>query len=607
MCGIFGCTLKDGRAAELIHHALKRLEYRGYDSVGQATIADGRLFIKKDKGRIEEVHSSLNLDDMQGKVGIGHTRWATHGAPSHENAHPHTDCQDQVAIVHNGIIENFAQLRSELEQKGHTFKSRTDSEIVAHLIEDNLKAGQKFREAVRLALKKLEGSYAIAAVTPSSPDEIVCARRESPLIVSCREDASFCASDTTAILPLSKTAIALGEGEMAVLRPGCIDLMKVIDGEAFTKEPFEIAWSYESAQKGGYPHFMLKEIHEQPQAVRDALRTQQIYHDLMATNLLKAKKIFLVACGTSYHACLAASYAFTKLAKTPCQVAVASEFNDQYGELIDQDTAVVGVSQSGETSDTLSAIREAKKKGAVIMSVTNVMGSTMTTLSDVYIGQNSGPEIGVAATKTFTAQVAVLMRLAISLALRKRTITDIEAKNLIEQLENIPKFMEDTIKGTERLVKTISLRYRSRPSFAFLGRGISVVTAMEGRLKLLELSYIPSLAYPAAESKHGFIAVVDQGYPVIFVVPNDENRRKVFGNIMEMKAREACIISLAETGDVEVEKLADDFVPMPTDVPELFSPLTYIIPLQLLAYYISTMNGHDVDHPRNLAKSVTVE
>jgi glucosamine--fructose-6-phosphate aminotransferase (isomerizing) len=383
--------------------------------------------------------------------------------------------------------------------------------------------------------------------------------------------------------------------------------MKVIDGETFTKEPFEIAWSYESAQKGGYPHFMLKEIHEQPQAVRDALRTQQIYHDLMATNLLKAKKIFLVACGTSYHACLAASYAFTKLAKTPCQVVVASEFNDQYGELIDQDTAVVGVSQSGETSDTLSAIREAKKKGAVIMSVTNVMGSTMTTLSDVYIGQNSGPEIGVAATKTFTAQVAVLMKLAISLALRKRTITDIEAKNLIEQLENVPKFMEDTIKGTEKLVKTISLRYRSRPSFAFLGRGISVVTAMEGRLKLLELSYKPSLAYPAAESKHGFIAVVDQGYPVIFVVPNDENRRKVFGNIMEMKAREACIISLAETGDVEVEKLADDFVPMPTDVPELFSPITYIIPLQLLAYYISTMNGHDVDHPRNLAKSVTVE
>ena len=544
---------------------------------------------------------------MQGKVGIGHTRWATHGTPSHENAHPHTDCQDQVAIVHNGIIENFAQLWSELEQKGHTFKSRTDSEIVAHLIEDNLKAGQKFREAVRLALKKLEGSYAIAAVTPSSPDEIVCARRESPLIVSCREDASFCASDTTAILPLSKTAIALGEGEMAVLRPGCIDFMRVIDGEAFTKEPFEIAWSYESAQKGGYPHFMLKEIHEQPQAVRDALRTQQIYHDLIATNLLKAKKIFLVACGTSYHACLAASYAFTKLAKTPCQVAVASEFNDQYGELIDQDTAVVGVSQSGETSDTLSAIREAKKKGAVIMSVTNVMGSTMTTLSDVYIGQNSGPEIGVAATKTFTAQVAVLMRLAISLALRKKTITDTEAKNLVEQLENIPKFMEDTIKGTENLVKAISLRYRSRPSFAFLGRGISVVTAMEGRLKLLELSYKPSLAYPAAESKHGFIAVVDQGYPVIFVVPNDENRRKVFGNIMEMKAREARIISLAETGDVEVEKLADDFVPMPTDVPELFSPLTYIIPLQLLAYYISTMNGHDVDHPRNLAKSVTVE
>jgi glucosamine--fructose-6-phosphate aminotransferase (isomerizing) len=607
MCGIFGCTLRQGQAAQMIHEALKRLEYRGYDSVGQVTVTDGRLIVKKDKGRIEEVHANVNLDDMEGSVGIGHTRWATHGAPSNVNAHPHTDCREETAIVHNGIIENFAELRRELEEKGHIFKSRTDSEVVAHLVEDCVKAGEKFHEAVRLAVKKLEGSYAIAAVTSSNPDEIVCARRESPLVVSSRPDASFCASDTTALLPLAKTAIALGEGEMAVLRPGRVDVVKIIDGEPVAKEPFEITWSYEAAKKSGYAHFMLKEIHEQPQAVRDALRTQQIYHDLMATNLAKAQKIFLVACGTSYHACMAASYAFAKLAKIACQVVIASEFCEQFKEIIDSNTVVIGVSQSGETSDTLNALREAKKRGATIMSVTNVMGSTVTTLSDVYIGQNSGPEIGVAATKTFTAQVAVLMKLAITVALRMRTITEDDAKNFVQQLQKVPVIMEETINKTEELVKSISHRYHSKQSFCFLGRGISVATAMEGRLKLLELSYIPSLAYPAAESKHGFIAVVHSGYPVVFIAPRDENRRKVLGNIMEMKAREASIISVAEDDDIEIEKLTDEFVPVPRGVPELLSSLTYIIPLQFLAYYIATINGNDVDHPRNLAKSVTVE
>ena len=607
MCGIFGCTLTEGRAARLIHEALKRLEYRGYDSVGQATVADGRLTVKKDKGRIEEVHGRIDLDDMEGSLGIGHTRWATHGAPSNVNAHPHTDCKEELAIVHNGIIENFAELRRELEEKGHIFKSRTDSEVIAHLIEDYLKLSETFQEAVRLATKRLKGSYAIAAVSSSNPSKIVCARRESPLVLSSGHDGSFCASDATAILPLAKTAIALNEGEMATLKPGLVNVLRIADGEPVAREPFEITWSYEAAQKSGYPHFMLKEIHEQPQAVRDALRTQQIYHDLIATNLAKAESFFFVACGTSYHACLAASYAFMKLAKIPCQAVISSEFSEQFGEIIDAGTVVIAVSQSGETSDTLNALREAKKRGATIISVTNVMGSTMTTLSDVYIGQNSGPEIGVAATKTFTAQVAVLTKLAITLALRRGTITEEASKNLIEQLEKVPDAMGLTIQRTEDLIKTISLRHHSKPSFCFLGRGVSVPTAMEGRLKLLELSYIPSLAYPAAESKHGFIAVVDEGYPVIFIAPNGENRRKILGNIMEMKARGASIISMAEEDDKEVESLSDDFVPMPGGVPELFTPLTYVIPLQFLAYYVATVNGSDVDHPRNLAKSVTVE
>jgi glucosamine--fructose-6-phosphate aminotransferase (isomerizing) len=606
MCGIFGCTFRDGPAARTIHEGLKRLEYRGYDSVGQATVSNGRLFIKKGKGRIDEVHSILNLDDMNGRLGIGHTRWATHGAPSNINAHPHTDCYDQVAIAHNGIIENFAELRLEFEGKGHKFKSRTDSEVVAHLIEDQLKAGKDFREAVRLSARRLEGSYAIAAISVNSPDEIVCVRRESPLVISSRPDAAFCASDTTAILALTRSAVILDEGELASLEPGHIEIVRVLDGAHVAKEPIEITWSYEAAQKGGYPHFMLKEIHEQPQAVRDALRTGQIYHDLMAMSLTKAEKIFLVACGTSYHACMAASCAFAKLAKVACQVVVASEF-EQFKEIITPNTVVVGVSQSGETSDTLNAIREAKMRGATIMSITNVMGSTITTLSDVYIGQNSGPEIGVAATKTFTAQVAVLMKLAITVGLRKRTLTDEVAKTLMNQLERVPEVMNETLYKTNEVVKSISLRHYAKGSFCFLGRGVSLSTAMEGRLKLLELSYLPSLAYPAAESKHGFIALVSSGYPVIFIAPRDESHRKIIGNIMEMKAREASVICLAEENDTDIEKLSDEFVPMPRNVPELFSPIIYVIPLQFLAYYIATMNGHDVDHPRNLAKSVTVE
>jgi glucosamine--fructose-6-phosphate aminotransferase (isomerizing) len=384
-------------------------------------------------------------------------------------------------------------------------------------------------------------------------------------------------------------------------------MVRIVDGELVVRQPFEITWSYETAQKGGYAHFMLKEIHEQPQAVRDALRTQQIYHDLIATNLASAQKIFFVGCGTSYHACLAASYAFTKLAKVVCEVVIASEFLELFHEIIDSKTAIIGVTQSGETSDTLNALREGKKRGATIMSITNVMGSTVTTLSDVYIGQNSGPEIGVAATKTFTAQVAALMKLAITLALRKATITGETAKNLMEQLENIPAKMEDTLNRTEQLVKTTSLRYHSKESFCFLGRGISVATAMEGRLKLLELSYFPSLAYPAAESKHGFIAVVDSGYPVVFVAPRNVDNRKILGNIMEMKAREASIIAVAEDSDLEIQRLADEFIPISRGVPEIFSSLVYVIPLQLLAYYVATINGNDVDHPRNLAKSVTVE
>ena len=607
MCGIFGCLLKDSSAAPIIHSALHRLEYRGYDSVGEATLHEGRIFIKKDAGKIDEVHKILNLDDLPGRIGIGHTRWATHGAPSKVNAHPHTDCKEQVAVVHNGIIENYAELKMELEAKGHIFKSKTDTEVISHLIEEGLRSGMGLVEAVREAIKRLEGSYAIAVISTVEPDKIVCARNESPLVLGISEKGVFCASDIPAFLPLTNNIIVVNDGELVVLKDDGYEISRIIDATPILREPEIVDWTPEMAEKQGFTHFMLKEIHEQPLCLRNTLRLQEQYLELMTTFLDRATEVFLVACGTSYHACLAASYMFSKLAFLPTHPVIASEFIERYGKAVNIDSTILAVSQSGETADTLAAVEWARHRAATILGLTNVIGSTLTRVSRVYVCQQSGPEIGVAATKTFTSQLSVLAQLALRLAKKRGKVSHVEIEFLEEKLMQIPDIVEKVIESQEENVKQLAKKYRDKNVFFFLGRGISTSTAMEGRLKLMEIAYIPSIAYPAGESKHGPISLIQPGFPVVFVCPPDETRKTLIGNIMEMKARGAQIIAIIEEGDEKIKELADDYIEIVKGVPEVLSPIPYVVPLQLFAYYMAVERGCDPDKPRNLAKSVTVK
>ncbi len=608
MCGIFGCVLREGNAAPIIHAALKRLEYRGYDSVGEATISGGRLYVKKDRGKIDAVHKIHNLDDLPGSIGIGHTRWATHGAPLQVNAHPHLDCRGQIAVIHNGIIENFTELRLELEARGHVLKSKTDTEMIAHLIEDGLNVRNlKFADAVLEAVKKLEGSYSIAAISPKEPDKIVCARNESPLVIGVAAEGLYCASDIPALLPLTKKTVIVENGELVTLTREDFEIKKIVDSSIVERKPKLIDWSPEMAVKGGYPHFMLKEIHEQPQTLQNTLRLQEHYLDLMATFLERASEVFLVACGTSYHACLAASYMFSKLAFLGTYPVIASECIEQHGKSIGIDSTILAVSQSGETSDTLTAVMTARERAATILGLTNVVDSTLTRVSRVYIDQQSGPEIGVAATKTFTSQVSVLAQLALRVAKKRGKVSQDEMDYLGERLKNLPVDAETIIRTQEEKVRHIAKKYKDAKAFLFLGRGISTATAYEGRLKLMEIAYVPAIALPAGESKHGPIGLVEPGFPVVIVCPKDETHRTVIGNIMEMKARGASVIAVVEEGDQEIEKLADDYVEVPKGIGEVLSPILFVIPLQLLAYCMAVEKGYDPDMPRNLAKSVTVK
>jgi len=607
MCGIFGSVTKDGLVAPIIHAGLKRLEYRGYDSVGEATVHEGRLYIKKDAGKIDDVHAALNLDDLPGRIGIGHTRWATHGAPYRTNAHPHLDCNEEIAVVHNGIIENFAALKTELESRGHRFTSKTDTEVIPHLIEDKLKEGLPFVEAVREAVNRLSGSYAVAALSTKEIDKIVCARMESPLVVGVAQDAVYCASDIPAFLPLTNMAVTIENGELVVLNCKGYEVHKLADWNLVSREPEVVDWKPEMVEKRPYPYFMLKEIHEQPLTLKNTLRLQDQYLELMAEFLDRAREIFLVAAGTSYHACLAGAYMFSKLASLATHPVIASEFVEQYGSSINIDSTILFVSQSGETADTLAALEHARLRAATILGLTNVIGSTLTRVSRTYLCQQSGPEIGVAATKTFTSQLSVLAQLALRLGKRRGKVSHREIEFLENKLKEIPDIADNILKTHEDRTKQLVKKYRNRQCFFYLGRGISSATALEGRLKLLELAYVTSIAYPAGESKHGPISLVEPGFPVIFICPRDEMRRTVVGNIMEMKARGASVILLCEQGDEELKSLADDCIEMPKGIPEIISPIIYVIPLQLFAYYMTIERGYDPDMPRNLAKSVTVK
>ncbi|HII86254.1 TPA: glutamine--fructose-6-phosphate transaminase (isomerizing) [Candidatus Bathyarchaeota archaeon] len=609
MCGIFGCIMSEGKAAPVIHESLKRLEYRGYDSVGIATLYNGAATIKKDQGKIDDVHRFLNLDDLPGSLGIGHTRWATHGAPLKVNAHPHVDCSGRIIVVHNGIIENFSELRLEMESQGHRFLSKTDTEVIAHLIEENLKRNPTLdlSEAVRETVKRIDGSYALAVISTTEPDKIVCARNESPLVLGLAEDALYCASDIPAFLPMTNRAILINNGELAILSKTGYEIRKIQDNILVTREPEIIEWTAEMAVKQGYPHFMIKEIHEQPETLHNTLRLQDHYLDLISTFLDRANEVFLVACGTSYHACLAASYMFSKLAFLPTYPVYASEFIEQHGKSVNIDSTILAVSQSGETADTLAAVTASQQRAATILGLTNAIGSTLTRVSRVYIGQQSGPEIGVAATKTFTSQLSVLAQLALRLAKKRGKVSQDEMDFLEEKLKQLPDIVQSIVDNQEEKIKNIAEKYREAKVFFFLGRGISTATAYEGRLKLMEIAYLPSIAFPAGESKHGPISLIETGFPVVFICPKDGSHRTLVGNIMEMKARGASIVSIVEQGDEEIKALSDDYVEVPSGIPEILSPIPFIIPLQLLAYYMSIGRGYNPDMPRNLAKSVTVK
>jgi glucosamine--fructose-6-phosphate aminotransferase (isomerizing) len=609
MCGIFGCILKEGNAAPLIHESLKRLEYRGYDSVGIATIQDGKICVKKDKGKIDEVHKLLNLDDLPGNVGIGHTRWATHGAPLKVNAHPHSDCTGNLMVVHNGIIENFSELKLELENNGHIFVSKTDTEVIAHLIEEKLEKSPELDlvTAVMESVRKLDGSYALAVISTREPDKVICARNESPMILGVSDNGVYFASDIPAFLSVTNKAVFVEDGEIITLSDAGYEIRRISDSSVVTREPKVVDWTPEMAVKQGYPHFMLKEIHEQPATLRNTLRMQEHYLDLISTFLDRASEVYLVACGTSYHACLAASYMFSKLAFLPTYPVYASEFLEQHGKSVNIDSTILAVSQSGETADTLAAVTCAQQRAATILGLTNVIGSTLTRVSRVYVGQQSGPEIGVAATKTFTSQLSVLAQLALRLSKKRGKISQDEMDFIAERLEKLPEIVATIIQTQEEKIKEVAKKYKDAKMFFFLGRGVSTATAYEGRLKLMEIAYIPSIAFPAGESKHGPISLIEPGFPVVFICAKDGTHKTLIGNIMEMKARGASIIAIIEEGDEEIKALADDYVEVPKGIPEVLSPIPFVIPLQLLAYYMTLEKGYNPDTPRNLAKSVTVK
>jgi len=606
LCGIFGCVIKDGSVAPIILEGLKRLEYRGYDSVGVATIHEGRIEVRKDAGKIDEVNGRLRFSEMKGSIGIGHTRWATHGAPTMVNAHPHSDCGGELALIHNGVIENFLEIKEELLNKGHNFVSRTDTEVVAHLIEEERKNSSTFEEAFLKALRRIRGSYAIALVSSKEPGRIFCARNESPLVLGISDKGVFCASDVPAMLPYTNKVAWVKNGETAVLDPGGFEIIRIDDGSKVERDLTEITWTLEMAERQGYPHFMVKEIFEQPQSLRNALRIQKQYMDLLTTFLDRGREIFLVAAGTSYHACLAASYLFSKFARLVTYPVVSSEFIENYGSSLGIDSVILAVSQSGETFDTLRAVDYARMRASTILAVTNTVGSTLTRVSRAYVVQQSGPEIGVAATKTFTSQLIILAQLALRLARIRGKISQDDLDEIEGAFQNVPDYVEEALEKSSSKVEALTKKYSGERVFLFLGRGVSSATALEGRLKLLELAYVPALAYPAGESKHGPISVVEDGTPCIFLCPKGEARKEIIGSIMEMKARGGRIISVCEEGDAEIIGLSDDYLEMPRGIPELLSPIVYVTPLQLFAYHFACNRGVNPDKPRNLAKSVTV-
>jgi glutamine---fructose-6-phosphate transaminase (isomerizing) len=617
MWGIVG-YIGSQKAVPIILEGLKRLEYRGYDSAGLAVYCgDNQLEVRRAKGKLRNLEDAIRLNPVDGSFGIGHTRWATHGRPTEENAHPHRDCKGDIVVVHNGIVENYLSLKHQLEAEGHVFKTETDTEVIAHLVEKYF-AGN-LEEAVRTTVKQLSGVFALAVISRTDPNKIVAARSGPPVVIGIGDNEYFVASDVPAILSHTRDMFFLADGDLAVLTPEGVRLSD-FSGRPVNRQVSHILWDPIMAEKGGYKHFMLKEIFEQPRAVRDTTlgrvgqETGRIFLDEMditPAEFARFRQIRIIACGTSWHAALAGKFMIEKLARIPVEVDYGSEFRYR-DPILDRDTLTVVISQSGETADTLAAQREAKQKGSKTLAICNVVGSMITREAAGTIYTHAGPEIGVASTKAFTGQLTALFILAMYLGQANQRLDESASRCLVQELLHLPGKLE-TVLSHDPLYETLARELFRATDFLFLGRGIHFPMALEGALKLKEISYIHAEGYPAGEMKHGPNALIDETLPVVVLATHDRNNEesrqlyeKTLSNIQEVKAREGIVLAIVTQGDEEARKTADHVIEIP-HASDLLSPILEIVPLQLLAYHIGVRRGCDVDQPRNLAKSVTVE
>ena len=609
MCGIIG-YLGPRETKEVLLEGLRRLEYRGYDSAGIALYHEGKVVIRRSTGKLRELEKKTAEEKFSGQIGIGHTRWATHGRPSEANAHPHK--AGGVVVVHNGIIENYLGLKAALAREGHTFKSETDTEILSHLIQSNLFKGLNFEEAVRQALLQVQGSYAVAVLYEGEKDKMIAARKESPLILGLGQGEHFVASDIPAILPYTRKMIFLEDGEMAVIEADGFRI-STLWGEERKRPPKDILWDPVTAEKGGYKHFMLKEIFEQPRAVTDTIRGRisletgdvSLTESGLTPKALKdIRRVVIIACGTSSYAALVGKFMIEEIARMPVEVDLGSEFRYR-DPLIGSRDLLLAISQSGETTDTLAAFREGKEKGARTLAICNVVDSSLARQSEGLFYTHAGPEIGVASTKAFTCQIVGLFLLAIKLGLTREALGPQEAKILLENLTKIPHQLQKVLELNEAIIP-LAKKYMNARDFLYLGRGVNYPIALEGALKLKEISYIHAEGYPAGEMKHGPIALIDEEMPVVVLAPKGKTYEKILSNIEEVRARGGKVIALANPGSEEIASKAQDVLWIP-ESHHLLMPILFNIPLQLLAYNIAVLKGTDVDQPRNLAKSVTVE
>ena len=609
MCGIVG-YIGNKSAAPFLLDGLTKLEYRGYDSAGIAIFDGQNVFIEKAVGRLDALKEKLKGRTPEGVIGIGHTRWATHGRPSDQNAHPHTDCHGDFVVVHNGIIENFMPLKEQLIAKGHHFASETDTEVIPHLVEEFYRGD--FAEAVRAVLNRIEGSYSLVFMSKKHPDTLICAKQDNPLVVGLGDGENFIASDIPAIINRTRRTYILNDGEVAIVKR---DSVSITDrrGNAVDKKIFHVNWNAEAAEKGGYEHFMLKEINEQPKAVRDTMSKRVVkggdrivFDELNWTTefLNGLDKVYIVACGTAYHAGLVGKFYIEKLARILVEVDLASEFRYR-DPIVDDKTLVIVISQSGETSDTLAALKESKRRGAKTLAVTNVVGSSIAREAEQVVHTWAGPEIAVASTKAYTTQLILMFMLALYMAQLRSTVSEERSRELIGLLKKIPAQISETLSDVEP-IKTFARRYGFNEDVFYIGRSLDYDVALEGALKLKEISYIHAEAYASGELKHGTLALIVEGVPVIALATQKSVYDKTISNIKEVKARDAIVIGIAADGDTEIEKVVDHVMFVP-DTDELLIPLLTVVPLQLLAYYAAITRGCDVDKPRNLAKSVTVE